>query len=57
MIDGLAVLASSRKGSGVLPAGRLAGLRCFTIRKAKGKIINKAAGRLLSLWSLILLIP
>ena len=30
-------LASSRKGSGVLPAGRLVGLRDCTIRKAKGK--------------------
>src|SRR5437868_11905077 len=33
----LAFLAFSRKGSGVLPAGGLEGLRCFTIRKAKGK--------------------
>ena len=48
LIDGLAVLAFSRKGSGVLPAGRLVGLRCFTIRKAKGKNKIKAAGRLLS---------
>ena len=30
-------LASCRKGSGVLPAGRLVGLRDCTIRKAKGK--------------------
>ncbi|MBT2667251.1 hypothetical protein J7J00_17365 [Bacillus sp. ISL-4] len=43
MIDGLAVLASSRKGSGVLPAGRFAGLRCFTIRKAKGKNNKKSS--------------
>ncbi|MGC0150799.1 hypothetical protein ACPOM7_29365, partial [Peribacillus castrilensis] len=31
------------KGSGVLPAGRLAGLRCFTIRKAKGKNNKKSS--------------
>ncbi|WP_185152185.1 hypothetical protein [Peribacillus simplex] len=43
LIDGLAVLASCRKGSGVLPAGRLVRLRCFTIRKAKEKVIKKAA--------------
>lgn len=34
----LAFLASSRKGSGALPDGRVEGLRCFTIRKANGKI-------------------
>jgi len=34
----LADLAFSRRGSGVLPAKRLVGLCCFTIRKAKGKI-------------------
>ncbi|MBK5502628.1 hypothetical protein [Peribacillus sp. TH14] len=36
-----ASLASCRKGSGVLPAGRLEGLRCFTIRKANGKNKSK----------------
>ncbi|MGG0287958.1 hypothetical protein ABEY41_23215 [Peribacillus butanolivorans] len=39
----MAVLASCRKGSGVLPAGRLAGLRCFTIWKAKGKNKKKSS--------------
>lgn len=34
----LAFWASCRKGSGALPAGRLEGLRCFTIRKANWKI-------------------
>ncbi|SMQ86820.1 hypothetical protein SAMN05444673_6874 [Bacillus sp. OV166] len=37
LTDLIAFLASSRKGSGVLPAGSLESLRCFTIRKAKGK--------------------
>jgi hypothetical protein len=45
LIDLLAVLASCRKFSGVLSAGRLEGLCCFTIQKAKGENKQKKSSR------------